>query len=78
MEDLIPLYLLTAGQIAEIREVVGQVEQVRRLHEIGLRGGTHVEMLQPGKPCIVKLAGQTLCFRGDETMNVLVAPRAPT
>lgn len=73
MEDLIPLYLLMAGQIAEVREVIGQTEQVRRLHEIGLRDGIRVEMLQPGKPCIVKLGGQTLCFRGDETMNVLVA-----
>jgi Fe2+ transport system protein FeoA len=44
------------------------------LHELGLRRGAEVEMIQPGSPCIVRLEGHRLCLRGDELLNVLVRP----
>jgi Fe2+ transport system protein FeoA len=69
---LIPLHLLQRGQLAEIGELVGKPDQIHRLHELGLRSGSTVEMIQPGSPCIVRLAGQRLCFRHSETIGVLV------
>ena len=72
MDDLIPLCQMRAGQTAEVGVVMGQPEAVHRLEEIGLRGGTKVEMLQPGSPCIIRLAGHKLCFRADELLSVLV------
>ena len=76
MHDIIPLNLLLPGQFAEIDQVLGQPEQVHRLEELGLRGGTSVEMLQSGSPCIIRLAGHKLCFRADELLSVLVRPGA--
>jgi Fe2+ transport system protein FeoA len=67
---------MLAGQSAQVGAVLGQPEQVHRLEEIGLRGGTQVEMLQPGSPCIIRLGGQKFCFRADELLRVLVRTRA--
>jgi hypothetical protein len=33
-----------------------------------------IEMLQPGRPCIIRLDGQRLCVRDDEMFSVLVRP----
>ena len=78
MHDLIPLNQLTAGQSADVGQVLGRPEQVHRLEELGLRGGAAIEMVQTGSPCIVRLAGQKLCFRADELLRVLVRRRAVT
>jgi ferrous iron transport protein A len=74
MHDIIPLNCLAAGAAGEIAEVVGRAEQVHRLHEMGLRGGVRIEVLQGGSPCIVRVGGHRLCFRDCETMGVLVRP----
>jgi Fe2+ transport system protein FeoA len=78
MNELIPLNLLESGCTALIGQVLGRPEQVHRLEELGLRGGAAVEMLQPGSPCIIRLAGHKLCFRADELLSVLVRPGALT
>jgi Fe2+ transport system protein FeoA len=57
-----------------VDRLVGRPEQVHRLEEIGLRAGTHIEVLQSGSPCIIRLASQRLCFRENELMGVLVRP----
>jgi Fe2+ transport system protein FeoA len=72
VHNVIPLSLLSAGQQAEIEWVAGEPEHVHRLHELGLRGGASIEMVQGGSPCIIRLAGQKLCLRGDELQSVLV------
>ena len=54
--------------------MLGLPDQVHRLQELGIRGGATVEMVQPGSPCIIRLGGHKLCFRGDEVTNVLVQP----
>ena len=74
MDDLVPLNLLTRGQSALIEQLVGQAEQVHRLEELGLRAGVSIEMLEPGTPCIVRVADQKLCFRDAELFNVIVRP----
>lgn len=72
MHELIPLNLLNAGQIAEIGQIMGGPDFVHRLHELGLKTGAVVEMVRPGSPCILQLAGNRLCFRADELVSVLV------
>ena len=76
MHDLIPLNCLLAGQHGEVGIVLGQPAEVHRLEEIGLRGGTNVQMIQPGSPCIIRLAGNKLCLRADELVSVMVRPGA--
>ena len=70
----IPLSALSAGDVARIHEVVGKIDHVHRLEELGLRSGAEVEMVQRGSPCIIRLAGQKYCFRGEDLMSVLVTP----
>jgi ferrous iron transport protein A len=73
--DCIPITQLQRGQIAEISQLLGSPEQVRRLEELGLRGGARLEIVRGGSPCIVRVAGSTLCFRHDEMLGVMVTPR---
>jgi Fe2+ transport system protein FeoA len=70
--DLIPLNLLSPGQSGHVGHISGQPDEIHRLVELGLRGGAAIEMVQRGSPCIIRLAGQTLCFRADELLRVLV------
>jgi ferrous iron transport protein A len=72
---LIPLAVLRCGEVAEIHEVVGSAEHVRRLEELGLRSGSLLEMVRSGSPCIIRVGGSKLCIRNDESLRVLVAPR---
>lgn len=72
MHDLIPLSMLPVGRQALIDSIVGRADEVHRLHELGLRDGASIEMLQSGSPCIIRLAGHKLCFRADELLSVLV------
>jgi ferrous iron transport protein A len=72
MSDLVPLGQLSVGESAEIEQLVGSCEHVRRLEEMGVRRGVSVEMVRRGSPCIVRLAGQTLCFRAGDLLNVMV------
>ncbi len=75
MHDVVPLSALLPGQFAQVHQVVGQTEQVRRLEELGIRAGQNLELLQSGTPCIVRVGGTKLCFRDGEMCSVLVAAR---
>jgi ferrous iron transport protein A len=75
MPDLIPIASLLPGQVAEVRQVVGRSEQVRRLEELGVRDGVMLEVVRAGTPCIVRVGGTKLCFRDGELCAVLVAAR---
>jgi ferrous iron transport protein A len=74
MHDLIPLAQLGRGNKASVGAVLGAADAVHRLEELGLRQGAIVEMVQSGTPCIIRLAGNKLCFRAEELCSVLVAP----
>ena len=75
VQQLSSINSLRRGQVAEVRHVVGPVEHVHRLEELGLRAGARVELVRGGATCIVRINGGTFCFRSDETVSVLVAPR---
>jgi Fe2+ transport system protein FeoA len=72
VHELVPLHLLAAGQSADVSQITGRPDQIHRLEALGLRDGATVEMVQSGSPCIIRLAGQKLCFRADEMVHVLV------
>ncbi len=77
MTEVLPLKMLTAGQAGQVSQVLGDVDTVRRLAELGMRAGERVEMLQHGSPCIVRLGDSRLssgrlCFREGDALNVLV------
>jgi ferrous iron transport protein A len=73
--EAVPLSLLRRGEVASVLQLVGAPDSVRRLHELGIRIGTLVEIVRGGSPCIVRIDGSTLCFRDDEQVRVLVSPR---
>jgi ferrous iron transport protein A len=75
MPDLVPIAFMQPGQTAEVRQIVGQPEQVRRMEELGVRSGVTLELVQAGKPCIVRVGPAKLCFRDGEMCSVLVAAR---
>jgi len=75
MNRPIPLAVLRSGEVAEIHQVVGSAEHVRRLEELGLRSGSMLEMVRSGSPCIIRVGGSKLCIRDEESLRVLVAPR---
>jgi len=70
--EMVPLSLLRAGQSASVGEVLGNVDLVHRLREMGLCNGASVRMIRPGSPCIICLGGQRLGFRCDDLARVLV------
>jgi Fe2+ transport system protein FeoA len=72
----IPLNFLAPGQVAWIDQVQGTVEQVRRIEELGMQRGARIEMVRPGDVCIVAHDGRRLCFRGAESIRILVRPAA--
>jgi ferrous iron transport protein A len=73
-DGVVPLKSLSVGQAACIRRVLGHPDHVHRLEELGLRGGTKIEMFRPGNPCIVRLARSKVCLRTDDLLHVLVEP----
>lgn len=72
MQPLIPLKMMMQGQTGKVGELMGRVDDVHRLEELGLRRGSQVEMVQSGTPCIIRLSGHKLCFRETDLFNVLV------
>jgi ferrous iron transport protein A len=77
MHRLVPLNRLRTGETALVAEVVGRSDQVQRIKELGLRDGAEISMVRSGSPCIIRLAGQTLCIRANDILNVLVEPAVP-
>jgi ferrous iron transport protein A len=73
--EAVPLTLLRRGEVANVLQLVGAPESVRRLHELGIRSGALIEIVRGGSPCIIRIEGSTLCFRDDEQVRVLVSPR---
>ena len=76
VDGLIPIERLKAGQFARIGRVDGHLDHVQRLRELGLHSGAEIEIFQPGTPCIVRMAGNKVCIRSDNLLNVFVRPHA--
>lgn len=74
IDRAIPLGQLPVGRSAHIRRILGQPDAVHRLEEFGLRRGIHVEMFRAGRPCIVRVGGNKVCLRADDSLHVMVEP----
>jgi Fe2+ transport system protein FeoA len=74
IDRAIPLGQLPVGRSAYIRRVLGRPDDVHRLEEFGLCGGIRVEMFRAGRPCIVRVGGNKVCLRGNESLHVMVEP----
>jgi ferrous iron transport protein A len=77
MHVLIPLDRLQRGSRAQVAEIVGTVEQVQRMRELGVSQGVELEMVQPGSPCIVRFGNHKLCLRAADALGVLVCSEEP-
>jgi ferrous iron transport protein A len=75
MREYLPITLLAAGQVAEVSQLVGPPERIRRLEELGLRTGAHIEIVRAGSPCIIRVGESRLCLREDADIRIFVAPR---
>lgn len=75
--NTIPINFLARGEVGRVEQLVGNVDDVRRLEEMGIRRGQQVEMLQCGSPCIVRIGGSRLCFRQADGLGVMVLPETP-
>jgi Fe2+ transport system protein FeoA len=71
---LLPLDMLTAGETADVADVSGDPAWVGRLADLGIREGCRLQVVQPGSPCLLDIAGCRLCIRGCETSQILVRP----
>lgn len=74
----LPLEFLRRNETGVVACVDGDNAMTHRLAEMGLREGTSVRMLQPGRPCIVDIDGCRLTFRLDDSAMVLVDVCQPT
>ena len=73
MENIVPLELMTAGEVGHVVQVDGSPDIVHRLAEMGLREQVRVLMIQPGRPCIVVVGDHRLSLRTDDEAEILVA-----
>lgn len=71
---MMPLDMLRAGEWAEVADVSGRPGWVGRLAELGIRHGARVQVVQPGSPCLLNVAGCRLCLRPGECSQILVRP----
>lgn len=71
---VIPLDMLTTGEMAQVAEVGGSPAWVGRLAELGLREGCKLEVLQQGSTCLLRVEGCRLCLRPTDCSSILVQP----
>ena len=71
---LLPLELLGPGEWGEVQDVTGEPAWVGRLAELGIRSGSHVQVVQPGSPCLLNVGGCRLSLRGECACQVFVRP----
>jgi Fe2+ transport system protein FeoA len=75
MAHSLPISALRRGEVADVVQLVGSPEHIRRMEELGLREGARLEVICAGSPCIVRVGGATLCFREEEMLRLFVTPR---
>lgn len=70
--QIVPLELMTTGEVGRVCDVDGSPEFVVRLQEMGLNVGAGVKMVKSGSPCIVAVNEQRFSLRFDECATVMV------
>jgi len=75
-QSSINLLNLPAGHRGRIVGIHGAPEHVHRIEEFGLHRGAIIEMFRRGNPCIFRVAGEKVCFRANDLVDILVEPAA--
>lgn len=70
---MIPIQHIPEGEFVIIEELVGCVEEVRRLEELGLSQGTPIQVIRKGSPCIARIGDRDLCLRSGDRLQILVS-----
>jgi Fe2+ transport system protein FeoA len=77
--DVCQLNRLGIGRCGHVVEVGGDTEQRRRLLEMGLCGGTRVEVVRRspfGDPIEFRVRGYLLSLRDEQARHIAVIPQA--
>ena len=69
---MVPLDLLCPGEIGRVVDIDGNQDLVHRLAEMGVCHGAELQMVRPGRPCIIALDNRRISFRGDKAAAILV------
>jgi Fe2+ transport system protein FeoA len=70
----VDLEQMKTGERATISALVGTDQELARLSALGLRGGVSIEMVRPGRTCIVQLEQTRLCLRPNRQTKIYVSP----
>lgn len=69
---ILPLNTLRCNEKARVVDVFGDSGTLHRLDEMGVGVGTEIQMIRPGSPCIVAMAGKRLSLRLEAGTEILV------
>lgn len=69
---ILPIHILRSNERARIVDLFGDTTTLHRFDEMGLSVGTEVQMIRPGTPCIVAMAGKRLSLRLEEGTEIFV------
>ncbi len=72
VDKAVPLENLLAGEAATVSRITGRCDDVHRLEEFGLRGGSRIRMFRTGNPCILRVGAGKVCLRSDADLRILV------
>lgn len=72
MLRVLPLDMLSPGEVGRVVEIDGDQQLVFRLAEMGVQPGTEVQMLRQGSPCILAVENRRVSFRGENAALILV------
>ena len=71
---ILPLELLAPGDYAVVEDVQGEPHWIGRMAELGIRNGCELQVVRPGRPCVLQISGCRLCVRGDDGCRIFVRP----
>ncbi len=75
--EVVPLWLLAAGEGGTVVAIDGQPDLVVRLQEMGMRPGCQVHVIRAGSVSIVAVGNHRFGFRGSEAAFVMVEISTP-
>lgn len=69
---ILPIHILRSNERARVVDLFGDSSTLHRLDEMGLNVGSEIQMVRPGSPCIIAMAGKRLSLRLEEGTDILV------
>jgi Fe2+ transport system protein FeoA len=66
------LFNLRRGESSCVRGIEADTHMAKRLADLGFIGGARVEMLRPGKPCLVRVNGSNVGLGWGHQARIVV------